>query len=152
MCVCVCVSGAYLVPYIILLFLIGIPLFYLELAVGQRIRRGSIGVWNHIYPKLGGIGVSSLVVSANPFTLSFCGEPRESDHNSISVSFDVAHSQNFCWEIKRLCCFYLQFCCFLAVYYNTIIGWSIFYFGSSFQYSLPWAECPTNGSGKGAGK
>lgn len=64
----VCVSGAYLVPYLILLFLIGIPLFYLELAVGQRIRRGSIGVWNYIYPKLGGIGVSSLVVSTDGFT------------------------------------------------------------------------------------
>lgn len=59
------VSGAYLVPYFILLLLIGIPLFFLELAVGQRIRRGSIGVWNYVYPQLGGIGVSSLMVSAN---------------------------------------------------------------------------------------
>lgn len=58
------VSGAYLVPYFILLLLIGIPLFFLELAVGQRIRRGSIGVWNYVYPQLGGIGVSSLMVSA----------------------------------------------------------------------------------------
>lgn len=57
------VSGAYLVPYSILLLLIGIPLFFLELAVGQRIRRGSIGVWNYVYPQLGGIGVSSLMVS-----------------------------------------------------------------------------------------
>lgn len=56
-------SGAYLVPYFILLILIGIPLFFLELAVGQRIRRGSIGVWNYVYPRLGGIGVSSLMVS-----------------------------------------------------------------------------------------
>lgn len=58
------VSGAYLVPYFILLLLIGIPLFFLELAVGQRIRRGSIGVWNYVYPQLGGIGVSSLMVCA----------------------------------------------------------------------------------------
>lgn len=56
-------SGAYLVPYFILLILIGIPLFFLELAVGQRIRRGSIGVWNYVYPQLGGIGVSSLMVT-----------------------------------------------------------------------------------------
>lgn len=52
-----------MVPYFILLLLIGIPLFFLELAVGQRIRRGSIGVWNYVYPQLGGIGVSSLMVS-----------------------------------------------------------------------------------------
>lgn len=64
---CSCsLSGAYLVPYFILLILIGIPLFFLELAVGQRIRRGSIGVWNYVYPQLGGIGVSSLMVRRQP--------------------------------------------------------------------------------------
>lgn len=55
--------GAYLLPFFILLMMIGIPLFFLELAVGQRIRRGSIGVWNYISPKLGGIGVASCIVS-----------------------------------------------------------------------------------------
>lgn len=53
-------------PYLILLILIGIPLFFLELAVGQRIRRGSIGVWNYISPRLGGIGFASCVVSVTP--------------------------------------------------------------------------------------
>ncbi|XP_037096338.1 sodium-dependent neutral amino acid transporter SLC6A17 [Syngnathus acus] len=93
-------GGAYLIPYFILLILIGIPLFFLELAVGQRIRRGSIGVWNYVYPLLGGIGVSSLMV---------CG--------------------------------------FVGLYYNVIIGWSIFYFFQSFQYPLPWAECPVHING-----
>lgn len=37
-----------LVPYLVLLIIIGIPLFFLELAVGQRIRRGSIGVWHYV--------------------------------------------------------------------------------------------------------
>jgi len=41
----------------------GIPLFYLELAVGQRIRQGSIGVWKQFHPYLMGIGVASMVVS-----------------------------------------------------------------------------------------
>lgn len=55
--------GAYLVPYLVLLLIIGIPLFFLELAVGQRIRRGSIGVWHYVCPRLGGIGFSSCIVS-----------------------------------------------------------------------------------------
>lgn len=46
-----------------LLIIIGIPLFFLELAVGQRIRRGSIGVWHYVCPRLGGIGFSSCIVS-----------------------------------------------------------------------------------------
>lgn len=58
--------GAYLVPYLVLLVIIGIPLFFLELAVGQRIRRGSIGVWHYVCPRLGGIGFSSCIVSRGP--------------------------------------------------------------------------------------
>uniref|UniRef100_A0A6J0SAN7 Transporter n=1 Tax=Pogona vitticeps TaxID=103695 RepID=A0A6J0SAN7_9SAUR len=88
-------GGAYLVPYLILLLVIGIPLFFLELSVGQRIRRGSIGVWNYISPKLGGIGFASCIV-----------------------------------------------CFFVALYYNVIIGWSLFYFSQSFQHPLPWDQCP----------
>lgn len=57
--------GAYLVPYLVLLIIIGLPLFFLELAVGQRIRRGSIGVWNYICPRLGGIGYASCLVSVH---------------------------------------------------------------------------------------
>lgn len=50
-------------PYLVLLTIIGVPLFFLELAVGQRIRRGSIGVWHYVCPRLGGIGFSSCIVS-----------------------------------------------------------------------------------------
>ncbi|CAO2599678.1 Sodium-dependent neutral amino acid transporter SLC6A17 [Lemmus lemmus] len=57
-------GGAYLVPYLVLLIIIGIPLFFLELAVGQRIRRGSIGVWHYVCPRLGGIGFSSCIIMA----------------------------------------------------------------------------------------
>lgn len=41
----------------------GIPIFYLELAIGQRLRKGAIGVWSQISPYMGGIGISSAVVS-----------------------------------------------------------------------------------------
>ncbi|XP_055389681.1 sodium-dependent neutral amino acid transporter B(0)AT3 [Condylostylus longicornis] len=56
-------GGAFLVPYFIMLCIQGIPIFYLELAVGQRLRKGAIGVWNQVSPFLGGIGISSAVVS-----------------------------------------------------------------------------------------
>lgn len=48
--------GAFLIPYLIALVFQGIPLLYLELAIGQRLRLGSIGVWNSISPLLGGVG------------------------------------------------------------------------------------------------
>lgn len=56
-------GGAFLVPYFIMLCIQGIPIFYLELAIGQRLRKGAIGVWNQVSPFLGGIGISSAVVS-----------------------------------------------------------------------------------------
>ncbi len=43
----------------------GIPVFYLELAIGQRLRKGAIGAWNLISVYAGGIGVASAVVSFN---------------------------------------------------------------------------------------
>ncbi|XP_066564906.1 sodium-dependent neutral amino acid transporter B(0)AT2 isoform X2 [Amia ocellicauda] len=89
-------GGAFLLLYVLLLALVGVPLFFLELAAGQSIRQGSIGVWAHVSPRLAGIGYASCMV-----------------------------------------------CFFVALYYNVIIGWSLFYLGSSFQYPLPWEECPT---------
>ena len=50
-----------------MLFVVGYPLYYLELAVGQKIRKGSIGVWTHINPYLGGVGIASNVVSVGIF-------------------------------------------------------------------------------------
>jgi len=40
----------------------GMPLLLLELAVGQRFRRGSYVVWNLIHPYLGGIGLGSSLI------------------------------------------------------------------------------------------
>lgn len=55
-------GGAFLIPYFISLVLLGIPLFFLELAIGQSVRQGPIGVWKAIHPYLGGIGLASVVV------------------------------------------------------------------------------------------
>lgn len=49
-------AGAFLIPYLIALAFEGIPLFHIELAIGQRLRRGSIGVWTAISPYLRGVG------------------------------------------------------------------------------------------------
>ncbi|MEQ2169930.1 hypothetical protein GOODEAATRI_030059 [Goodea atripinnis] len=55
-------GGAFMILYVFLLLIVGIPLFFMELAAGQSIRQGSIGVWKHISPKLIGISYSSCVV------------------------------------------------------------------------------------------
>ncbi|XP_004621422.1 inactive sodium-dependent neutral amino acid transporter B(0)AT3 [Sorex araneus] len=56
-------GGAFLIPYFIALVFEGIPLFHIELAIGQRLRRGSISVWKTISPYLGGVGLGCFCVS-----------------------------------------------------------------------------------------
>ncbi|XP_064466994.1 sodium-dependent neutral amino acid transporter B(0)AT3-like [Ornithodoros turicata] len=95
-------GGAFLIPYFIMLAIEGMPVFYMELAIGQRLRKGAIGVWNLVSPYTGGIGIASAVVSFN-----------------------------------------------VALYYNTIIAWCLYYFLQSFQSPLPWAACPTEALSNG---
>ncbi|GLD57932.1 sodium-dependent neutral amino acid transporter B(0)AT1-like protein [Lates japonicus] len=56
-------GGAFMIPFLILLVLEGIPLLHLEFAIGQRLRKGSVGVWRSINPYLTGVGIASLIVS-----------------------------------------------------------------------------------------
>ncbi|KAK7886272.1 hypothetical protein WMY93_025893 [Mugilogobius chulae] len=56
-------GGAFMIPFLILVVLEGIPLLHLEFAIGQRLRRASLGMWTAINPYLTGIGLASMVVS-----------------------------------------------------------------------------------------
>ncbi|KAJ1070333.1 hypothetical protein K5549_006881 [Capra hircus] len=56
-------GGAFMIPFLVLLVLEGIPLLYLEFAIGQRLRKGSVGVWSAIHPALKGLGIASMFVS-----------------------------------------------------------------------------------------
>jgi len=88
-------GGAFLIPYFIMLLIEGLPVFLLELAIGQRLRKGSVGAWQRVSPFLGGLGIASAFVSLT-----------------------------------------------VALYYNTVIAWCLYYFGQSFSSPLPWSECP----------
>lgn len=41
-------GGAFLVPYFTMLAIQGLPIFYLELAIGQRLRKGAIAAWHEV--------------------------------------------------------------------------------------------------------
>lgn len=57
------ISGAFLIPFVVMLFLEGVPLFLIELGIGQKMRLGALGAWNTIHPWLGGLGVASCTVT-----------------------------------------------------------------------------------------
>nr|XP_008251232.2 orphan sodium- and chloride-dependent neurotransmitter transporter NTT5 isoform X1 [Oryctolagus cuniculus] len=53
---------SFFVIYILLLFLVGVPLLFLELAAGQRMRLSNMGLWKIISPWAGGVGYTSFTV------------------------------------------------------------------------------------------
>ncbi|XP_041948186.1 sodium-dependent serotonin transporter-like [Alosa sapidissima] len=56
-------GGAFLVPYLVMAVFGGVPLFYMELALGQFHRSGCISIWTHICPIFKGIGYAICVVA-----------------------------------------------------------------------------------------
>ncbi|XP_043274241.1 sodium- and chloride-dependent GABA transporter ine [Venturia canescens] len=56
-------GGVFLIPYFLILIVCGVPLLYMELAIGQFTRRGPIGALGQICPLFKGAGLSSVVIS-----------------------------------------------------------------------------------------
>uniref|UniRef100_A0A3B4WRY5 Transporter n=1 Tax=Seriola lalandi dorsalis TaxID=1841481 RepID=A0A3B4WRY5_SERLL len=54
-------GGVFLIPYLLIVFVGGIPIFFLEIALGQFMKAGSINVWN-IAPLFKGLGYASMVI------------------------------------------------------------------------------------------
>ena len=87
-------GGTFLIPYLFMLFFAGLPMFFLELALGQYCGLGPIKVFGNMVPIFKGLGLAMV-----------CG------------SFLV------------------------ALYYNVIIAWTLFYLFSGMQSKLPWSDC-----------
>ena len=49
-------GGAFFIPYVMALFLLGIPLAILEIGFGQYFQTGDIGVFGTFHPRLRGVG------------------------------------------------------------------------------------------------
>uniref|UniRef100_A0AAZ3R9A8 Transporter n=1 Tax=Oncorhynchus tshawytscha TaxID=74940 RepID=A0AAZ3R9A8_ONCTS len=56
-------GGAFLLPYMLMAVFGGVPLFYMELALGQFHRSGCISIWKHICPIFKGIGFAICIIA-----------------------------------------------------------------------------------------
>ncbi|XP_069484687.1 sodium- and chloride-dependent betaine transporter [Ambystoma mexicanum] len=57
-------GGAFFIPYLIFLFTCGIPVFFLETALGQYTSEGGVTAWRKICPIFEGIGYASQVIES----------------------------------------------------------------------------------------
>ncbi|KAL7864399.1 hypothetical protein AOLI_G00158190 [Acnodon oligacanthus] len=54
-------GGVFLIPYVLMVFIGGIPVFFLEIALGQFMKQGGVSAWN-IAPLFKGLGLASMVI------------------------------------------------------------------------------------------
>ena len=57
-------GGSFVLPYTLMLFFVGLPLFFLELALGQYSQSGPINVFGNLMPLMKGNGCAMLATSA----------------------------------------------------------------------------------------
>lgn len=86
-------AAAFLIAYLILQLLVGKPLYFMELVMGQFSAKGPTKVWE-MNPAAKGIGISMCMISL-----------------------------------------------IVAIYYNIIMAYTLYFFFSSMQTTLPWTEC-----------
>ena len=83
-----------MIPYFIMLVVVGLPIFFMEFVIGQYMKSGPVKLFGNIAPIFSGIGYMMIALSS-----------------------------------------------IVGVYYNVIMGWSIYYLFSGFTSQLPWANC-----------
>lgn len=54
-------GGAFFIPYILALLLIGIPVLFLEIALGQYYQRGDVSVFASFHKRMRGVGLTSVL-------------------------------------------------------------------------------------------
>ncbi len=87
-------GGSFLIPYTIMLLICGLPMFFMELVLGQYSGCGPTRLFGRMAPVFKGLGFAM-----------------------IGVTF------------------------YVAIYYNMIIAWTLFYMFAGFRSVLPWSAC-----------
>jgi solute carrier family 6 amino acid transporter-like protein 5/7/9/14 len=105
-------GGAFLIPYLIVLFFIGRPLYFLEMILGQFSSAGSVKVWE-VVP----------IARGKNFSKSY--------YMSLALSIDIT-GIGYTQALATWC---------VITYYCVLMAMAFFYLFSSFQAVLPWTVC-----------
>lgn len=105
-------GGAFLIPYVLVLLLMGRPMYYLEACLGQFVSRGNVKMFENLAPALKGL---LLNIVARYFFFKLC---------VLGVGFGQL--------VGTIC---------VATYYCSLMAITLFYLVNSFTSDLPWASC-----------
>lgn len=135
------IVAAFVIAYLILQFLIGKPMYFMELVMGQFSGKGPTSVWNMNPSAKGKIRVP-YCIAHNDYR---CGQCLEVTVN-ISILILLFSFPSKVRTINDVCVSGIGISMMLislvvAIYYNVIMAYTLFYFFSSMQATLPWTEC-----------
>uniref|UniRef100_A0A4W4G5H2 Transporter n=1 Tax=Electrophorus electricus TaxID=8005 RepID=A0A4W4G5H2_ELEEL len=112
-------GGVFLIPYVLFIFLGGIPIFFLEISLGQFMKAGSINVWN-IAPLFKGLTFNLMLICF--------GTPQVLN---ISEGLDDVGTLN--WELI-LCLLAVWVMVYFCVWKGVKSTGKIVYFTATFPY------------------
>lgn len=125
-------AGAFLIPYVIMLAITGLPMFYFEMCLGQFANLGPISVWR-LSPLFKGKRKLDFLPSAS-LACDFLLPPRALFLSLFLLLSSPTNSAGIGWAMVFISAL-------VAIYYNVIIGWAIYYLFASFTIKLPWNDC-----------
>lgn len=83
-CVFICLQGAFFVPYVIFFICCGIPVFFLETALGQFTSEGGITCWRKVCPLFEGEKTHTWYVSSSMRLTLTSDEKADGRHISLA--------------------------------------------------------------------
>ena len=139
----------FFIPYAIMLFVVGMPIFFLELSLGQFTSSGPLTCWEMAPAFKGTLMTSSCTcMLAGPVLSRSSCTPSCISASSVMVAYRSKrarlHLATCCDVIALLLGIgvaMVTVSALVGIYYNMIIAWAIYYLFASFTSKLPWEEC-----------
>lgn len=125
-------GGAFLIPYLLMVFIIGLPIFFAELFVGQYSGLGPIKAYGFIAPLFKGEGIGTLFFHYVLSKSNGLGDKYQRKHTNSCFFFQLTSGLGYCT---------LLVITFVSIYYMVIIAWVLYYLWTSFFPSLQWGTC-----------
>ncbi|XP_060775569.1 sodium- and chloride-dependent GABA transporter 2-like isoform X8 [Neoarius graeffei] len=132
-------GGVFLIPYFIFLFVCGIPLFLMEISLGQYTSQGGITCWRKICPlfeeactefdKLGNLSNLSIPVNATSPVKEFW------ERRVLNLTGSVYELGNVRWELA-LCLLLSWIICYFCVWKGVKSTGKVVYFTATFPYVM----------------
>ncbi|KAK2834745.1 hypothetical protein Q7C36_015446 [Tachysurus vachellii] len=147
-------GGAFFIPYLIFLATCGVPVFFLETALGQYTSEGGVTCWRKISPLFEGIGYATQVIVAllniyyiivlawGIFYLSFSFSwdlPWASCNNTwntvLRISSGIDEIGELHWDMT-LCLLFAWILCYFCIWKGVKSTGKVVYFTATFPYVM----------------